>query len=721
MSTASSQNSFGIEPWLLRFRAFLIENSYSRFATKNYCLVARRFLTYLERRAVAIKAVTPDHVNAYLRECLRRYRCQYGRRPQNAKDWHWHFMSPLQALLRLAQGQWPPPSMIDSHLHCFRTALNDEHHTTGTIRHYLQVGRRFMIHLNERSISVEAVRQEDVSRFINFELRGFRRKHGRLPHRIIDWRCRLTSGIHALLRVVQGKWPPPSPVHPWLLQLRQHLEQECPDRTTRLHYLHACGEFLAYWEARGVALESIGTQHVTTYCRNKLRAYRQRHDRPPRDLHRWRLETQTPIHRLLRLMHGYWPPDSRPDPSVIAFRNHLVKEGFSASVIPTDLSTVRVFRRFLRAQHISVDDVEPGHVALYLETKLAAFRRTHQRLPANLDFWRYGLTGPIRRYLRLIRGKWPPEAPVTDELERIRRDLCAGYGRWLTELKGLSQETLCKNGNAAHLFLEWLGERARYEALRALKVSDVDAFLAWRNPGLRRATRCGVSQCLRSFLHYLYGAGLIVQDLAPHVPSPSRYRLEDIPCALSHEQAQRLLEVTRQDPRPIGLRDYAMLLLVKTYGLRAGEVVRLRLQDIEWRRDQIHIQQSKSRADLWLPLTAAVGEALLDYLRHARPKTQFRQVFLRCRAPAGGFARGSSLTTVMNRRLKSAGIRVEGKHGPHALRYARAVELLRASVPLKSIGDILGHRSAESTETYLKLATEDLRSIALEVPLGARL
>jgi integrase len=163
-----------------------------------------------------------------------------------------------------------------------------------------------------------------------------------------------------------------------------------------------------------------------------------------------------------------------------------------------------------------------------------------------------------------------------------------------------------------------------------------------------------------------------------------------------------------------------MLLLVKTYGLRAGEVVRLRLQDIDWRRDQIYIQQSKTRTDLWLPLTSAVGEALLDYLRHGRPKTSLREVFLRCRAPAGRFVRGSSLTTVVNRRLKSAGIQAEGKHGPHALRYARAVELLRASVPLKSIGDILGHRSAESTETYLKLATEDLRSISLEVPLGAR-
>lgn len=144
---------------------------------------------------------------------------------------------------------------------------------------------------------------------------------------------------------------------------------------------------------------------------------------------------------------------------------------------------------------------------------------------------------------------------LTDELEVIRRDLCAGYGQRLTELKGFSPETLRKNGDAAQLFLRWLGERARPEALRKLTISDVDGFLAWRNPGLRRATRRGVTHCLRSFLDYLYGAGHLEQDLAPHVPAPTLYRLENIPSALSKDQVATLLEVTRRDRRPEGLRD----------------------------------------------------------------------------------------------------------------------------------------------------------------------
>ena len=703
----------------MRFRAFLLEESYSRYATKHYSNVARHFLVYLDQKAIAITAATPDQVDAYLRMRLCAYRRRHRRSPRIRNDWHWHLMSPIQALLRLAQGQWPPPSGIDSRLDCFRKALDEAGRGAGTVRRYIQVARRFLIDLNDRSIPVDAAKPADVSRFIDIELRRYRRKHGRSPRQPVDWRCALTGGIHELLRQVQGVWPPPSAGHPWLIRFRQHLEQECPDRRTRLHYLHACGEFLAYWEDRGVRLEGIEANHVTTYCQDRLRAYRKRHGRLPENLHRWRLGTQVPIHRLLRLMHGYWPPESRPDPSVSAFRDHLIQEGFSPTVIPSQLSTIRVFLRFLAGQHVSIEDVQPGHVASHLETRLAAFRRMRGRLPVNVKAWRYKLTGPIHRHLRLVRGQWPPEVPVTDELEAIRRALCAGYGRWLTGAKGLSEETLRKNGDAAHVFLRWLGERARPEAVQTLSVADIDGFLAFRNPGLRRATRSGVSHCLRSFLRYLYSEGFLAQDLAPHVPSPSQYRFEHIPCALGSDQVRRLLEVTGRDRKPCGRRDYAILLLLQTYGLRAGEVVRLRLQDIDWRRNQIYIRQSKTGADLWLPLMPAVGNALVEYLRHGRPASPSREVFLKLRAPRGPFMRGSALYSVLNRRLKAGGIEVEGRRGPHALRYARAVELLRASTSLKSIGDLLGHRSATSTEVYLKLSTEDLRSISLDVPAGA--
>ncbi len=236
-------------------------------------------------------------------------------------------------------------------------------------------------------------------------------------------------------------------------------------------------------------------------------------------------------------------------------------------------------------------------------------------------------------------------------------------------------------------------------------------------PGLRRATRYGVCQCLRSFLRYLKLAGLIPRDLSSAVCGPIHYQFEEIPRAFREAQVEKLLAVTRQDRRPAGLRDYAILMLLATYGLRAGEIVRLQLEDIDWRSERLRVRQSKTGVESWLPLMAPVGEALLEYLQDGRPKTAWREVFLRVHAPIGPFKRGGSVnSSVISCRLQQAGIKTNGRHGSHAFRFARAARLLDAAVPLKTIGDLLGHQSASSTAIYLRLPTEALRGISLELP-----
>jgi integrase len=137
------------------------------------------------------------------------------------------------------------------------------------------------------------------------------------------------------------------------------------------------------------------------------------------------------------------------------------------------------------------------------------------------------------------------------------------------------------------------------------------------------------------------------------------------------------------------------------------------LDDIDWRADILNIRHSKSRARYQLPLLEPVGEALIDYLRNGRPETDVREIFVRSRAPYVPMVR---IYSEVRRRMEAAGITLSGKRGPHIFRHARAVSLLRASVPRKVIGDVLGHRSTESTIPYLKLATEDLRAIALDIP-----
>jgi integrase len=182
---------------------------------------------------------------------------------------------------------------------------------------------------------------------------------------------------------------------------------------------------------------------------------------------------------------------------------------------------------------------------------------------------------------------------------------------------------------------------------------------------------------------------------------------------LSQEQIAAVLAATRKDVSSQGLRDYAILQPLATYGVRAGEIVQLKIDDIDWRGDTLRIRHTKTHSQTLLPLSASVGEALLAYLQRGRPKTDCREVFIRSRAPYGPLR---SVSSEIQRRVLAAGVKPEGKFGPHAFRHARAVSLLRAAVPRKVIGDLLGHRSYDATIPYLKLATEDLRAIALDIP-----
>jgi integrase len=191
------------------------------------------------------------------------------------------------------------------------------------------------------------------------------------------------------------------------------------------------------------------------------------------------------------------------------------------------------------------------------------------------------------------------------------------------------------------------------------------------------------------------------------------YAYEDVPSILDRSQIDLVLKATGRDRSPRGLRDHAILQMLAIYGLREGEICNLRLDDIDWRAESLRIRHTKTNACSYMPLLTLVGDAVLDYLRLGRPQVESREVFIRSCAP---YTRMKNLYGMVDRRLAAAGVIPEGKRGPHVFRHARAVELLRASVPQKIIGDVLGHRSTESTNAYLKLATEDLRAVALDVP-----
>jgi len=394
----------------------------------------------------------------------------------------------------------------------------------------------------------------------------------------------------------------------------------------------------------------------------------------------------------------------------------LSKARYSPSVVGQYLGAARDFLDYVGKRHVLIDEVKTSHVTTYLRFGLQQFIRRNGQAPFSVTHWRASRTGGIHQLLRLINGQWPPSAAARSPYETFSQTLCAEYMQWLVERRGLAPATISGHAAEARHFLSWYGERESVDTFPPIGIADIDAYLLARAPSLRRVTRKTVAQRLQCFLRFAFATGRTERDFAPSVLTPTLYTLESIPSALRPEEMRAVVQAAAIDHSPKGLRDYAILQLLATYGLRAGEITQLQLDDIDWRADRLYIRHTKTESHSVLPLLPAVGDALLAYLRRGRPKTEVREIFIRVRAPYRGFEHGSSLYSPIRRRIEAAGVKPAGKRGPHTLRHARAVSLLRSGVPLKVIGDVLGHRSTVSTTPYLKLATEDLRGVALEVP-----
>lgn len=392
--------------------------------------------------------------------------------------------------------------------------------------------------------------------------------------------------------------------------------------------------------------------------------------------------------------------------------NHLRAERYSRNGTER-VSTVSRFLCYLEKRGLNVHTVQPSDVTKYV-SRLKRLRRSPRRTDLS-NGQRHCQRTALRMLLRMVHGKWPPDPVPQTEREVFHDRLLKGYNTWTADLRGLCPKTRAIRCVSARLFLQRLGERGSEHGLGTLTIEDVDTYVQWRMRSLQqRATKKACAVHLRSFLRYLHGSGR-THDLASAVLLPKLYIHEGIPSALRPEEVEQVMRSTRQDRSPIGLRDFAILTLLSTYGLRAGEITALRLDDIDWTHDRLRIRHSKTGVHSELPLLRVPGEAILDYLRKSRPKSAQREVFLRACAPYRALL-GSSLHSVLEPRLKAAGVVPQGKRGPHAFRHAKAAALLREAVPLKVIGDVLAHRSAASTMSYLKVDLKQLRGIALEIP-----
>ncbi len=329
---------------------------------------------------------------------------------------------------------------------------------------------------------------------------------------------------------------------------------------------------------------------------------------------------------------------------------------------------------------------------------------------AQNDVYLSAVVRSLARYLE-ARGVLGQEVMTAGE------ELMGAYRTYLQRARGLADSTLTQHCTTGRDLLSFIDFEGHPTALRTLGAQHIEAFLQSSTTRLCRASMQHTAAHLRSLLRFLAGRGEVQRGLDSWVDTPRLYRGEQLPRALPWETVQAFLAAIDRST-PMGLRDYAMFLLIATYGLRTSEVAALRLDDLEWRARRIRVCRPKARAPLILPLTDEVGVALVDYLRHARPDLPYREVFLRVRAPAGRL-KPTAITEAFQTWGRRGGLSIPYQ-GPHCLRHSLAVHLLRQGAPLKAIGDLLGHRSLESTCVYLRLHVEDLRDAALELPRGVR-
>jgi integrase/recombinase XerD len=400
-------------------------------------------------------------------------------------------------------------------------------------------------------------------------------------------------------------------------------------------------------------------------------------------------------------------------------RDYLTEERYAARTSRQCIAVARHFLRCLDKQKVDVSAAQPASVEEYLQQARQLYRRRHGH-PPEYDGWRGLHTNGIHMLLRLVQGQWPPAPRAVTPVETLQTEIRGEYAQWMAGQRGLAPGTVSHRSSEAGRLLDWLGERATREGLATITHLDVDDYMKYRAGSAGRRALKDVTTKTRSFLRWLHMTEQTPRDLSSTVIAPLLYALESIPSALRAEDVEEVLAVTRQDCTPKGIRDYAILMLISKYGVRSGEITTLRLDDVDWRKEVIRIRHSKTGAISWLPLLPEIGEAVLRYLQDSRPKTSFREIFIRACAPYRPFRCGSSLYQLVRHRLEAANVITTGKRGPHAFRHARAVSMLRAAVSVKDIGDLLGHRAADSTLVYLKLATEDLRAVALEIPTGVK-
>ncbi len=296
-------------------------------------------------------------------------------------------------------------------------------------------------------------------------------------------------------------------------------------------------------------------------------------------------------------------------------------------------------------------------------------------------------------------------------------ELVTEYGSYARQVRNLVETSISLQGNYIERFFKAHEGSAPAELIGTLSRESIRSFIfdfAGRHgPG----SQGSMQRSLRSFLKFCNHAGYLPYDLSSSVPTIHRRRMATVPKGIEDSTVALLLESINKES-PVGLRDLAIIQLLTTYGVRGIQIRHLCLDDIDWERDRIHFPAAKRGKPVVQHLTPQAGNLLLEYISKARPNNvEYNEVFLSARKPYRPINQSSSFSAIIRRRLRAIDVKLPKgvSYGTHSFRHGFATRLT-GQVPLKHIGDMLGHRDLSSSYIYSKVDLKSLGEVALPWP-----
>jgi site-specific recombinase XerD len=382
----------------------------------------------------------------------------------------------------------------------------------------------------------------------------------------------------------------------------------------------------------------------------------------------------------------------------------LVDEGYARKSTRRYLSVISGLLGWLARRRYEFTDLDENMVERYLRCR--ARRQIIQPVDRAI----------LRRWLSVLRDEGaiariaPPKLTVHDQILQEFED-------YLRAERGLGSGSIAHHRPIVRRFLQEI-HTAGTEDFGKINQQTVIRYVECHVRDYSPDTGKMMCSSLRAFLRYLHHRGLIPLALAGCVPSVRRWKLATLPAYLSAAQVTQALDSCDR-ATALGRRNYAILIILARLGLRASEVATLTLDDIDWRAGEMHIR-AKGRQRARIPMPPDVGAAIVAYLRNGRPKSSCRRLFVRMSAPHVGFASGTTITGIAKTALDRAGIKGCVHRGAHVFRHSLATELLRAGASLSEIGQLLRHRSHDTTRIYAKVDIEALRTLDRPWPGGSR-